>query len=103
MEIEPVQVQLHFESSVRAFCSLMVTTDDPGDHGDVVTGMQGCGVRTPCAAAVAAATWGFAWVLHIPNAAMLTIGIKSLTVAPFLSSPVVPLVGSTVNEAGEVP
>ena len=47
---------------------------DPGDHAEVVTGMQGCGVSTPIAAAVAAATCGLACVWHIPKGAMFTIG-----------------------------
>ena len=36
--------------------------------------MQGIGVSTPRAAAVAAATVGFAIELHIPNGMMFTIG-----------------------------
>ena len=34
-----------------------MTVGDPGVQGDVVTGIQGCGVNTPKAADVAAATW----------------------------------------------
>lgn len=45
------------------------------------TGMQGCGVRTPMAADVAAATGGFAGETHIPNVGMLAIGIVSAMVA----------------------
>lgn len=36
------------------------TVGDPGDHGAGITGMHGIGVKTPNAAAVAAATAGFA-------------------------------------------
>lgn len=46
----------------------------PGTHGAGVTGMHGIGVRTPNAAAVAAATAGFDGVMHIPNGGILTIG-----------------------------
>jgi len=73
----PVQLHVHFESSVSAAIELIVTTDAPGDHGAVVIGMHGCGVSTPIAAEVAAATWGFACVRHMPKEAMFTIGLKS--------------------------
>jgi hypothetical protein len=36
--------------------------------------MQGIGVKTPSAAAVAAATVGFANDVHMPKGIMLTIG-----------------------------
>jgi hypothetical protein len=37
--------------------------------------MQGMGVRTPIAAAVAAATIGFAGDMHMPNGIIFTIGM----------------------------
>jgi hypothetical protein len=43
--------------------------------------MHGCGVRTPSAAAVAAATWGLAILMHIPKVGMFDIGAKSMIVA----------------------
>lgn len=46
----------------------------PGAQGDVVTGIQGMGVRTPSAAAVAEATVGLANELHIPKGRILTMG-----------------------------
>jgi hypothetical protein len=50
-------------------------------HGQrPVAGMHGCGVSTPCAAVVAAATCGLARLLHIPKLGMLTFGAKSATV-----------------------
>jgi len=39
----------------------------PGVHGADKHGMQGIGDKTPKAAAVAAATVGFAMEWHIPN------------------------------------
>jgi hypothetical protein len=39
------------------------------------------GVRTPSAAAVAAATIGLDGVLHIPNGGMFAIGLKSILLA----------------------
>jgi len=99
----PVHAQLHVELTVSAFFSRIITTVDPWDHGAVTTGMQGIGVRTPCAAAVALATCGFACVVHIPNGAMFTDGWKSVTVAIGFSSPSVRSVGSTESDDGDVP
>lgn len=53
----------------------------PGTHGAVVTGMHGIGVRTPRAAAVAAATVGFANELHMPNGIIFFIGTLSIIFA----------------------
>lgn len=44
-------------------------------------GIQGIGVRTPRAAAVAEATWGFAIDLHIPQGVTLLMGATSLMVS----------------------
>ena len=46
----------------------------PGTHGAEVAGMHGMGVNTPIAAAVAAATAGFAGDMHMPNGMMFAIG-----------------------------
>lgn len=46
----------------------------PGAQGAGMTGMHGMGVSTPRAAAVAAATVGFAMELHMPKGMMFTIG-----------------------------
>ena len=51
------------------------TVGAPGTHGEVVAGMQGIGVRTPMAAAVAAATIGFAGDMHMPNGMIFTRGM----------------------------
>jgi hypothetical protein len=50
----------------------------PGAHGAGVAGTQGIGVSTPSAAAVAAATVGFAGDEHMPNDMMLTNGTLSV-------------------------
>jgi len=47
----------------------------PGTHGAGVLGIQGMGVSTPRAAAVAAATVGFASDVHTPKGMMLTMGM----------------------------
>lgn len=48
----------------------------PGIHGEVVIGTQGIGVSTPNAAAVAAATVGFANEVQAPNGGILATGAK---------------------------
>ncbi len=47
----------------------------------MVTGVQGIGVSTPSAAAVAAATAGFAGDLHMTNGRMFTNGMLSIIFA----------------------
>jgi hypothetical protein len=74
----------------------------PGVHG-VVTGTQGIGVSTPNAAAVAAATVGFARLVHMPNGAMFTIGAKSMIVAAGIFEHDTIDVGSTVKVEGASP
>jgi hypothetical protein len=64
--------------------------------------MQGCGVRAPWAAAVAAATCGFAGDEHIPNGATFNIGAWSIIVAAGLFV-VVTMAGITVKLAGALP
>jgi hypothetical protein len=48
---------------------------EPGDQGAAVAGMQGCGVKVPEAAAVAAATIGLAGLWHMPKGAMFISGM----------------------------
>ena len=68
----------HWHISFDEFCKLgmppTMTVGDPGIHGAEVIGMQGMGVSTPKAAAVAAATIGLEGQLHMPNGKMLSIG-----------------------------
>ncbi|MBP1703954.1 MAG: hypothetical protein H6Q38_3061 [Chloroflexi bacterium] len=80
-----------------------MTVGDPGDHGTVVTGTQGWGVSTPLAAEVAAATWGFERVLHIPKAMMFDIGILSITVAAGMELAMTRFMGCTFIVLGATP
>src|SRR5882757_6705370 len=64
------------------------TVGAPATQGAGVAGMQGMGVSTPSAAAVAAATVGLAIDMHIPKGMML---VSTL------------LVGSTTSELGAIP
>ena len=66
---------MHLLSSVRQ--GLPPTKTVPPDH-TCVAGMHGWGVSTPIAAAVAAATCGFAMLVHIPQGDMFTIGAESV-------------------------
>src|SRR5580698_10940198 len=79
------------------------TVGAPGTHGATVIGMQGIGVSTPMAAAVAAATMGLAGDMHIPNGMMFTIGMLSMILASGISSVKVRFVGRTTNELGAMP
>ena len=73
-EITPPHAHMSFDASCNAGCPPMRTVGDPGTQGAIVIGTQGIGVSTPSAAAVAAATIGFAAHEHMPNGATLTIG-----------------------------
>ena len=81
----------------------MNTVGAPVTHGAGVTGIQGIGVRTPMAAAVAAATDGLAGETHIPKGIMLTIGALSMMVASGCSPVVTRLTGKTTRELGASP
>src|SRR5664279_5597860 len=81
IEIVPAHIQLHVLSEVSAGIPPTETVEEPGDHGPAIAGMHGWGVRTPNAAAVAAATCGLAGEVHIPKVAMFVIGTMSWMVA----------------------
>jgi len=75
----------------------------PVIHGAGVTGMQGMGVNTPKAAAVAAATAGLLGVMHMPNGIMLTIGTWSMMLAAGILLVSVRLIGRTLSVLGAIP
>lgn len=54
--IAPPQVQAQVDALVSAFIPPIIVDTDPGTHGATIFGMHGCGVSTPFAAEVAAAT-----------------------------------------------
>ena len=97
----------HMHISVDVLSSVGIsaskTVGAPGTHGATVIGMQGIGVNTPIAAAVAAATIGFAGDMHMANGMMLTIGMKSMMLASGTSSVITMLVGNTTSELGAMP
>ena len=82
----PPHAHTHCEELFNAGLLAMSTVGDPGAQGAGMTGTHGIGVSTPRAAAVAAATVGFASDWHIPNGGMFTIGMLSMMVAAGLFS-----------------
>jgi len=81
----------------------IITVEDPGAQGAGITGIQGIGVSTPNAAAVAAAMVGFAGDLHTPKGGIFTIGLLSIIVAAGFFSAMTLFAGSTINVLGAAP
>lgn len=65
--------------------------------------MHGIGVKTPRAAAVAAATVGLAGDMHIPKLIMLSMGTKSTMVAGGPTIIMVLVTGKTIRGQGALP
>ena len=100
--IAPPNAHWHVEELFSAGKLAICTVGAPGFHG-VVTGRHGIGVRTPRAAAVAAATVGFDSELHIPNGGMFMIGLKSMMLAAGMLFTMTRLIGGTTSELGATP
>jgi hypothetical protein len=102
-EITPahMQLSLHVLSSEGMFASS--TVGAPGTHGAGVAGMQGMGVSTPMAAAVAAATTGFAGLRHMPKGRMFSIGLWSMMFAAGWLPENTRFKGSTTRALGAMP
>ena len=85
-EICPPQLHMHLQLSNSAG-KFEIFACPPGAQGAAITGIHGIGVSTPMAADVAEATVGLANDWHIPNGAMLTIGLLSmmLPIAMFIN------------------
>src|SRR5262245_53717147 len=98
----PPQLQISFDVLLSAGMLPISTFGEPGTHGDAVAGTHGIGVRTPSAAAVAAATVGFASELHTPNGMMLSSGTLSMIVAAGVPVSTL-LAGSTTKLLGAAP
>ena len=79
-EMTPPQAHMHFALLMSA--GIFITFTCPGGaQGAVITGTQGIGVSVPQAAAVAAATVGFASDWHMPKGMMFDIGTMSMMFA----------------------
>ena len=66
---------MHWDVLFRAGIPPIMTVGEHGAQGAAVAGIQGIGVKTPSAAAVADATTGFAMEEHIPKVGMFVMGI----------------------------
>lgn len=85
MEICPAQAHRSLQSCVRQGFPPINTLGCIGIQL-TVTGTQGTGVRTPIAAAVAAATAGFVIVLHIPKGPTFAVVASMIVAAGFPSA-----------------
>ena len=65
--------------------------------------MQGMGVSTPSAAAVAAATIGLDGELHMPKGRTLTMGLLSMMLPPGGPPVMTLLAGKTISVPGATP
>ena len=79
IDIIPPQMQLSLELLLIEGIPLTNTVGLAGVQGAIVFGIHGIGVSTPSAAEVAEATVGLVSELHIPNGAILTIGLFALS------------------------
>jgi hypothetical protein len=93
---------MSLELLLRAGLFATNTVGHPGAQGAEVIGVQGIGVSTPSAAAVAEATAGFAMELHIPKGIIFINGILSIIVAAGIVAFTM-LVGRTIRVLGATP
>ncbi len=75
--ILPFHIQDTFPLLSKAGLPQTFTFEDAAPHLPVTIGMQGTGVNTPNAAAVAAITMGFAIDWHIPKGKIFKNGVES--------------------------
>jgi len=101
--ITPPQLHMHLETLSSAGIFAISTVGAPGTQGAAVAGMQGMGVSTPSAAAVAAATVGLAGELHIPKGMMFNIGTWSMMLAAGGPSARTLFLGNTTSDDGAAP
>src|ERR1700682_6336027 len=99
----PAQLHISWQELFSAGIPPTMTVGEPGTQGAVVIGMHGIGVRTPSAAAVAAATVGFARLMHMPNGGMFTIGLLSMILALGGPPELARFAGSTTKLLGATP
>jgi hypothetical protein len=102
MVITPPHMHVQVEVLLRAGMPPSIIVGEPGTHGATVFGMQGMGVNTPRAAAVADATIGLASDRHTPKGGMFTIGLLSMMLAAGVPIMVL-LTGSTLSVLGATP
>ena len=74
MLIIPAKTHMHLQLLLRVGILFSITVGLPGIQGAGISGIQGCGVNTPNDLAVAAATLGFAMLVHMPKGFMFSMG-----------------------------
>jgi len=95
-------LHISFELLLSAGMPHTNTVGAPGAQGATVMGMQGMGVNTPMAAAVAAATIGLARLWHMPKGGTFMIGTWSMMLAAIMLL-VITVLGVGINEDGAMP
>jgi hypothetical protein len=95
-------LHISFEVLLSAGMLPISAVGAPTIHGAAVAGTQGIGVKTPSAAAVAAATVGFAIEEHMPKGRIFTNGLLSMMFAAGVAV-MVRFTGNTTNVLGATP
>ncbi len=103
IEITPPQLHMSLEELLSAGKLAIRTVGEPGAHGAAIAGIQGIGVSTPKAAAVADATVGLAMDVHIANGGIFAIGLLSIIVAVKKLDVMVAVCEFTIRVPGAVP
>ena len=98
----PPQLHISFDELFSAGMLPISTVGAPGTQGATVTGIQGMGVSTPIAAAVAAITMGLAGLMHMANGGILSMGLLSMMLAAGVPV-MVRFKGSTTRLLGAAP
>tara|TARA_B000000565_G_C23782719_1_gene376733 strand:- start:29432 stop:29824 length:393 start_codon:yes stop_codon:yes gene_type:complete len=98
----PPKPQIAIDVLFNAGIPPNITVGDPGAQVDV-TGVQGIGVSTPIAAAVAAATAGLAILTHIPKGITSAKGVAEFILPAGISLLVVSERGRTSKTLGAIP
>ena len=98
----PPKPQIAIDVLFKAGMPPSIKVGEPGAQTDV-TGVHGIGVRTPKAAAVAAATAGFAKLMHMPKGITSAKGVAEFIFPAGISLLVVRERGSTSRTLGAIP
>lgn len=99
----PAQLHISLDEQLSAGTLPTITVGTPGTHGANVIGIQGMGVNTPSAAAVAAATVGLAKLLHMPKGITFSMGLLSRMLAAGTPADITKEVGKTARLEGAAP
>ena len=102
MLITPPQLHISFDELFKVGILPNSTFGLPGIQGAMVIGIQGIGVKTPSAAAVAAATIGLAGLIHIPKGKIFINGLLSIILAAGMVA-ITRFTGKTTRLEGAAP